>query len=379
MQESLFRSFFLGGVECSTHRLQSGKRLDLISSTAHDRFYQQDYQRMQEQGIYTIRSGIRWHLIEQCPGKYDFSSVLPALWTAREMRMQVIWDLMHFGWPDDIDIFKPAFVDRFSQMVGAFVRILASETDEIPFFCPINEISFLAWAGGEVAYMNPFSYGRGFELKVQLARATIAAIEEIWQVVPHARIIHVDPVINVVAHPDRPEDMFFAESDRLAQFQAWDLLSGRLWPQIGGNPKYLDILGLNYYEHNQRFCDGQTLDRFDPLYRPLSQILQEVYERYQRPIFLAETGSEDEIRPEWLRYIMSEVYDVMNANIPIEGICLYPIFCHPGWDDDRHCHNGLWDYADGHGAREIYQPLADELQRQQHEIVYTARPNRGVY
>jgi hypothetical protein len=33
---SQFRSFFLGGFECSTHRLRSGKRLDLIRSTRHD-------------------------------------------------------------------------------------------------------------------------------------------------------------------------------------------------------------------------------------------------------------------------------------------------------------------------------------------------------
>jgi hypothetical protein len=54
--------------------------------------------------------------------------------------------------------------------------------------------------------------------------------------------------------------------------------------------------------------------------------------------------------------------------VPIEGICLYPIVNHPGWDDDRHCHNGLWDYADDQGNREIYEPLARELDIQQHLI-----------
>ena len=37
---------------------------------------------------------------------------------------------------------------------------------------------------------------------------------------------------------------------------------------------------------------------------------------------------------------------------------------HPGWDDDRHCHNGLWDYPDEHGEREPYAPLLIELERQ---------------
>ena len=30
---SLFRSFFLGGFECSTHRRKDGRRLDLIAAT----------------------------------------------------------------------------------------------------------------------------------------------------------------------------------------------------------------------------------------------------------------------------------------------------------------------------------------------------------
>ena len=45
-------------------------------------------------------------------------------------------------------------------------------------------------------------------------------------------------------------------------------------------------------------------------------------------------------------------------------MCLYPIVNHPGWEDERHCHNGLWDYCNESGHREIYSPLADELRRQ---------------
>ncbi len=50
--------------------------------------------------------------------------------------------------------------------------------------------------------------------------------------------------------------------------------------------------------------------------------------------------------------------------VPVEGICLYPIVNHPGWDDNRHCHNGLWDYPNEAGEREIYVPLAEEIKLQ---------------
>jgi len=52
------------------------------------------------------------------------------------------------------------------------------------------------------------------------------------------------------------------------------------------------------------------------------------------------------------------------AGVPVEGICLYPIANHPGWDDDRHCYNGLFDYPDANCHREIYQPLAQEIEKQ---------------
>jgi hypothetical protein len=71
-----------------------------------------------------------------------------------------------------------------------------------------------------------------------------------------------------------------------------------------------------------------------------------------------------------LSYVASEVRSAIKGGVPVEGICLYPIVSFPGWDDDRHCHNGLWDYPDEDGRREIYQPLAHELTRQ-HEYFRT--------
>lgn len=378
MQSTPFRSFFIGGLESSTHKLRSGRRLDLLDSTQHVRFIRQDYRRLQEMGIHTIRSAIRWHLIEQSSGSYDFSSILPMVRAAHEMKIQVIWDLCHYGWPNDLDIYTPAFVTRFAKVAGAFAKLVAGETDEIPFFCPINEISFFAWGAGDAAYLNPFSRERGFELKVQLVRAAIEAIEAIWQVLPQARIVHVDPAINVVADPTRPHEASSAEGYRSAQYQGWDMLGGRIWPQIGGHPKYLDILGVNYYHDNQWIHNGPSIGRFHPLYRRFYHIVREVYERYERPFFIAETGIEGAARPDWLRYICAEVADAITAGVPLEGICLYPIFCHPGWDDDRHCYNGLWDYADEQGARPIYEPLATEIHRQQKHIpqVFAAHQQR---
>ena len=367
--EKLFESFLQGGFECSTHYLETGRRLDEVAATQHDRFVREDYSRLQNVGIRTAREGIRWHLIEQSPGRYDFGSVLEMIRAARESGVQVVWDLCHYGWPDWLDIFEPRFITAFENLATEFAKLLKAETDSVAYIAPINEISFFSWGGGESAWLNPYAKGRGDELKEQLVRAAIGAIEALWVVDPRTRICQVDPIINVLpADPLNEAQRRDAEAYRLSQFQAWDMLGGRMKPHLGGQEKYLDIIGVNYYVHNQWILNGSFIEPGHKRYRPFRQIVAEAYERYQRPLFIAETGIEDEARPAWFRYICSEVLAAMQNGVQIEGICLYPIVNHPGWVDDRHCHNGLWDYPDQEGNREIYEPLALELAIQKENI-----------
>jgi beta-glucosidase/6-phospho-beta-glucosidase/beta-galactosidase len=360
-----FQSFFMGGFECSTHRLRSGRRLDVIAATSHDRFARKDYERLAAVGMRTVRDGIRWHLIETRPGVYDFSTVVPMLAAAREAGVQVIWDVLHYGWPDDIDIFSAAFVERFAAFARAFAEVATRETDGPPWVVPVNEISFFAWAAGEIGIFNPFATGRGDELKRQLLRAAITSIEAMWSVNADIRIVHTEPMINVVAHAARPEDAAPAEAHRQAQYAALDIIAGRTHPELGGCEEYLGIIGINYYVHNQWIYPGghgTMIEPSHPRYRPVWQMLREVHERYRRPLFIAETGIEDEARPAWLRYMGYEARRAIREGVPVHGLCLYPVVNHPGWEDDRHCYNGLWDYPDSSGEREIYEPLARELE-----------------
>jgi hypothetical protein len=373
-REPLFKSFFGGGFECSTHRLRGGRRLDLIAASHHEEFALPDYKRLQKQNLRVAREGLRWHLVEQTRGKYDFSTALPIVRAARATGTQVVWDLCHFGWPDHIDVFKPEFVTALADYGAAFAKWLSKETGAPGFFVPVNEISFFSWAAGDEGTMYPFVTGRGFELKTHLVRAAIQAMDSIWSVMPDARFVHVDPVIHVAAALKRPEDKSDAEAYRLSQFQSWDMLSGRLWPELGGQEKYLDIIGVNFYPHNQWFYNLKgfrrirrftSISRHHPSYRPFRELLGEVYERYHRPLFIAETGSENRTRTGWFRYVCKETQAAIASGIPVHGMCLYPILNHPGWLDNRHCYNGLWDYADKSGNRKIYEPLARELRHWQ--------------
>ena len=363
-QPILFNSFWQAGFECSTHVRKDGKRLDLIASTRHDVLAERDFLRLRNLGILTAREGLRWHLIESQPGFYDFSSALPIMEAAQRQGMQIIWDLLHFGWPAHLDIFDASWVDAFANFAAAFGRLLRNTTGGPIYIAPVNEISFFSWAGGDTTYLNPFAQGRGPELKKQLVRGAIRASEAIRAEAPEVRLVSPEPVIHIVGDPQNPKDVLQAEEYRSSMFEAWDMLTGRAHPELGGKENHLDVIGINYYDRNQWWNYGKTIWRHEPEYRPFHEILIEVYKRYHRPMFVSETGTEGQDRPAWLAYIAGEVRLAIEAGVPLQGICLYPILNHPGWDDDRHCYNGLWDYPSPGGGREIYQPLADELKRQ---------------
>jgi hypothetical protein len=313
-----------------------------------------------------MRDGLRWHLIETAPGRYDWSSALPMLRAARASGVQVIWDLCHYGWPHDLDIWSAEFPDRLAAFAAAAARMIRQETGAPPFVCPVNEISYWAWAGGQTGRFGPCAQERGHDLKRVLVRAAIAATRAVREAEPQARFICAEPVIHI--DPGAITDEAHRASARQArdsQFEALDLLTGRLEPELGGSPDLIDLLGVNFYPDNQWYYGGPTIPLGHHAYQPLADLLAEWFARYRRPMLIAETGAEGSARAAWLHYVCGEVEVAREAGTPIEGICLYPVVNYPGWDDDRHCATGLLSGADASGARDVYAPLARELHQQQ--------------
>jgi beta-glucosidase/6-phospho-beta-glucosidase/beta-galactosidase len=338
----------MGGFEGACHINRSGRRLDLIAATQHDVQAAADYRLVRAVGMATVRDGVRWPSVEH-GGSYDFSSFVPMLQAALAEQVQVIWTLCHYGWPDDLDVFSAAWVDRFARYCGAVARVVADHTDQVPIYSPINEISFLCWAAGDVGgFIHPHARERGNELKRQLVRGAAAGIDAIWNVDPRARIVHVDPVIKVFPRRDRPDLVAEALQYDQSQFEAWDMLSGRTEPQLGGRPEYLDVMGLNFYHSNQWEHGGDRLrwedEPRDERWVPLHQLLAGLYQRYHRPICLGETSHFGSGRARWIREIGKEIAGAIRAGVPVEGVCLYPVIDRPDWEDANHWHNsGLFD------------------------------------
>ena len=358
----LFRSFWMGGFECSCQINSAGQRLDMTAALQHDVLAAEDYRRLRAMGMAAARDGLRWHKIDRM-GSFDWASWNPMLEAAREEGVQVIWDLCHYGWPDDLDIFTPRFVERFARFAAEAARIHREHTDEVPYFVPVNEINFFTWAATR-DLIFPYAHGRDGALKRQLVRAAIAAMEAILAVDARARFVSAEPLIHNVPPRQRPELTEPAQRQRNSQFEAWDMIAGRAAAELGGGERFLDIIGLNFYAANEWEVPGGRKLHWDAgsddaRWMPLHQLLAEIHARYARPLLLAETSHYGSGRAAWLEEIARETLRAKENGVPLEGVCLYPIVDRFDWEDPRHWHNsGLWDMAKNGSGR--YRRILNE-------------------
>lgn len=368
-----FDSFFMAGFECSSHRRKDGVRLDLIKATGHDKHVLRDYRLCAELGFRTIRDGLRWHLIEKAPGKYDWSSWMPMLEAAEEAGVQVIWDLFHYGSPDCLDQASPDFPERFTDFALAALEMQQSVSDRPPLVCPLNEINFLSWAvdDGYFPQVGPKQRGWFKNQLVSTAIATSKAIKQRW---PHATIVWAEPLIHIAPHDHRRATIRGAQANLEGMYEAYDWIIGRARRELGGDASLVDVVGWNFYPHNQWYWKGPTVPMGHHEYRPLADLLVEMAERYGKPLFLSETGAEGTGKPSWLHYVSAEVRDAIARGADIRGICWYPITAYPGWDNSRHAETGLFSAVVADGSRHVDERLLEEFERQR-ELFAGTREN----
>ena len=372
MYQNPFKSFWMGGYECTDKLNAFGNRVDLMNITGHLQLLDDDYQLLHPFGIKTVREGIRWSQVEKRPYEYDWSTVAVMLERGRANGIQQVWDLCHFGFPDDLSPLHPMFARRFAALCTAFVHFYRHHVPHSTLIVtPINEVSFLSWLGGDARGTTPYCIGQGWEVKYHLMKAYIEGVAALKEADPGIRILTTEPLVNMV------EPLYATEQEiqnacnhHEDQYQALDILSGRMCPELGGSPEYLDILGFNYYYNNQVVvgqwhCLPWANEEDDPRWRPLSSLLKEAYNRYDRPIALTETSHPGEDRPKWIEFVSRECASVIEDGIPLWGICLYPIIDRPDWDHLTPWHrSGLWDAAITPGelpGRVLYEPYAEAL------------------
>jgi hypothetical protein len=366
----MFRSFYLAGFECATGYNVHGQWIDQVAATQHDQHADADYALLASADIHAVREAVRWPLVDNNRG-YDFSTVQPFARAAVKYGFDVIWDLFHYGYPDELDLFSAAFPRRFAEYCHAAAHFIRKHTPAPHYFTPINEPSYFSWAAGHVGRFAPHVTGRGGELKIALARAAIAAVGAIRDACPHARIVTVDPICHVVPPDERPESIEAARRFNYHDvFEFWDMMAGKLRPELGGSPAHLDIVGVNYYWTNQWELgrEGTPLDERDPRRLPFGDLVRRVHDRYGNDVVITETSALGEARAPWVHELSVMAGELLEDGVPLQGICLYPILGMPEWHArDQWTRMGLWDLEHEQDVlrRKVCLPMLKALRRAQ--------------
>jgi hypothetical protein len=203
-----------------------------------------------------VREGIRWSQVEQKPFTYDWTVVRRMMEGARLHGIQQLWDICHFGYPDDLTPLHPMFARRFAALCRAFARLFRSIDPTSPLIVtPMNEVSFVSWLGGDVRGTSPYCVGQGWEVKYMLMKAYIEGIEALKEVDPGVRILTTEPLVRITHGIGATRtERATARQHHEQQFQVTDILAGRMCPELRGRPEYLDLLGFNFYYNNNKGC-----------------------------------------------------------------------------------------------------------------------------
>lgn len=361
-----FPGVIVARFESALHRLRTGRTLDTLALTRHDRLVTHDYARVHALGLRCVGESVRWHAVEAEAGRYELGALLPFTRAARAFGLQIVWTLLDRGWPAGLDPMAPSFVTRFAAFARAFARFLASEGLEQSAIVPVHEIATLAAGGAEHAELEPFLEERGFELQCQLVRAAVAASAAIREVLPGARLLCAEPARHVAALPGHPEDADAAAVHAARRFAVVDMLAGRAWPQLGGDPALLDAVGLTFHPRSQWYYHGPrhpgpTISPETRDWRPLRELLVELGGRHARPVYLAGTSAETPLQRDWLRYVGRELRAAQLAGVEVVGLALHPAVDCPPWRCERRAFGGLWGRPDAHGMRPVDPALAQEV------------------
>lgn len=372
----IFPTFFLSGFECSNVLWKDGARRNLVSETGHDCHAPEDYRILSSLGIAVAREGIPWPLVDK-GGACDFSMIDPYIAAMNASKILPIWDLCHYGYPDDLDPFSDAFVDRFAQYCRAAAHYVMPRVPGPHFFTPINEITFFSFCAGEWGWAAPYRRSREDRARLlkALCRAAIAGVRAIREVDPDARIVHIDPLVRVVAPRDRPDQIEAARIEtHVDTFLAWDIICGRELPEYGGAPEILDIVGANVYSFGQMEYRENgphaPLPPGDDRIAPLCDMLDTVWQRYRRPMIIGETSGLGHGRPDWLRDVMGESLAAVRRGMDLQGVCLFPAVDMPDLHTGEWVGNGICDLHEENGdlRRVPNQAYVDELRRWQKEL-----------
>ncbi len=323
----------------------------MAETTGHVTRWRSDLELLAACGVTRVRYPVRWHRIERERRTFDWRSTDEVFDWMGDHGMRPIADLCHHtSYPRWL---RRGFVDRkFPSSYLRYVEAFATRYPWIEEYTLFNEPFTTFLLCGQLGIWPPYLQGvKGF---LTLARNVLPALTEASRayrdLLPGARHFYVDTCERATAAvPDarRPADLandrrFFVldlflgrELDPRRPFVAEVLAAGG-GPLLDLQPGFADVLGLDYYAHNQwqyqdRYGRGLTSSP-DP--GSLADLIGEYWDRYRLPCAIGETNLRGFApdRASWLKYTLEQCEVARSRGVPVDGYCWFPFVDSCDWD-----------------------------------------------
>ncbi|WP_210481285.1 family 1 glycosylhydrolase [Naasia sp. SYSU D00948] len=322
---------------------------DVIETTEHDKRWREDLLLVTDMGITRLRYPIRWHRIEEVEGVFDWSETDEILEHMRDLGLRPIVDLVHHtsypAWLTD------GFADeRFGPAYLRYAEAFARRYPWVEEYTLFNEPFATLFLCGHEAIWPP--YRSGLESFVDLLVNVLPPVAEASrlyrELLPSARHVwndscerHIGTDASGQSYADLANERRFAVLDAfLGRPYDTEGPFGRLLHESGGERLLgieggsVDVLGLDYYAHNQWTfsIEGGTTTNPDPT--PFADLIQEYWERYGLPCLVTETNIRGHTfdRATWLKYVLEQCEIARDRGIPIDGLCWFPFIDSTDWN-----------------------------------------------
>ncbi len=329
-----------GGLECSVVRIGEAWRDQTRDTGHHDR--EGDLALIAELGIRTLRYPVLW---ERCqagqPGACGWGWHDRRLGMLQRLGLSPIAGLLHHGMgPRGTGLLEPDFAEGLAAHAGQ----AAARYPFVEWWTPVNEPLSTARFACLYGYWHPHLHDEGAFLRAVSAqcRAVLLAMRAIRVHSRTARFLHTEDLGRVFSTPPLREQ---AEYENGRRWLSLDMLCGRLdrshpWrghleangvaarhlDELATGEAAPDLIGINHYVTSDRFLDHRT-ELYPPnlhggngriAYADTEAVrvdlptastgwaprLQEAWDRYRRPLVVAEAhlGCDDPC--EQLRWFM---------------------------------------------------------------------------
>lgn len=343
---------FATGIENSypTIELPNGKtkRVDEMEKTGHYTRWKEDFELVKELEIEFLRYGPPYYKVHVAPDRYDWSFTDETFRYLRELNIEPIVDLCHFGLPDWIGSFQnPDFPIHFATYAKAF----AKRFPYLKFYTPVNEIFIAATFSAQYGWWNErLTDDRSFVTALKhLCKANVMAMNAILETQPEAVFIQSES--SEYFHAENPHCFDHAEFLNEKRFLSLDLTYGfklcsTMYEYLSNNGMRKDeyhwflntdikakcIMGNDYYITNEHVvhADGTTSASGEIF--GYYVITHQYYNRYQLPIMHTETNVKEPDSIDWLKKEWANAYRLKQDGIPLLGFTWYSLIDQVDWD-----------------------------------------------